>query len=200
MTKFVEWEKTTRLHSPVVVTEKLDGINGAVIVERLDEDISVDNINNSFMHNTTGELFIFDVSAQTRSRLVYPGEDSTGFAHWVAERADQLAVDLGVSPVDGSPAHHFGEFMKKGLKAPKFYLFNTGRWAGVEFNTPDLDVVPVLYEGDYYEGLAEEVLEDLRKNGSRVHPGIPAEGVCIFWRHNQTIMKAFTGLLKKNKV
>lgn len=186
MTEFKAWQKTTRLESPCVISEKLDGANACVVVEEVEEfsllDASITILATNPDDASTARAF--RVSAQSRTRLALPGQDETGIADWVAQRRGRLALDLG-------PGYHYGEFVKgKGLKEPKLFLFNTGRWGGKQFTTPGLDVVPVLYEGNYYEGIVEKYLNDLRENGSWVLDS-PPEGVVIFWKHDQTLKKAY---------
>lgn len=190
--EFKEWPKTSRLESPCVITEKLDGANGCIVIQALSwQSAELAPSEVIVVYDADADQH-YGVVAQSRTRLAFVGKDETGIAVWVRDRADQLVRDLG-------PGWHYGEFMKKGLKAPRFYLFNTGRWGGVDFQTPDLYVVPVLFEGEYREGAALTCLEFLRTNGSLVHPGIPAEGIVIFWKHDQSMKKVYTGLLKKGK-
>jgi hypothetical protein len=195
--EFKAWPKTPRLKSPVTISEKLHGSNGAVIAR-------VGEVHSDF-ELAGEELLSFDIDlfAQTRNRLVTVDDDQTGIAKWVQTNSATLMDDLVYGAlyrgemVKEGIFYHYGEFMKRGHKEPHFYLFNTRRWGAVEFKTPTLKVVPVLYEGEYYEGIVEECLNDLRENGSRVHPGVPAEGVVVYWQHDDTMKKAYTGFIKQ---
>jgi len=184
--KFQAWPKTTRLCSRCVVTEKLHGSNCAIIFHVYDEE--------------DGERTIA-IAAQTRNRLVNIQNDQTGIAAWVLANHETLLHDLVQVDENGlaklGTFYHYGELMTRGHNEPHFYLFNTRRWGASQFLTRTLKTVPVLFEGEYYEGLVEEMLEDLRANGSRVHPGLPAEGVVTFWPGDETMKKSYTGLVKQ---
>src|ERR1700741_5379899 len=122
MIEFESWPKTSRLNSEVIITEKIDRSNCAVIIEA----------------DSYGGYII---GAQSRNRLLTLENDHQGFAQWVQDNHVVLYSLLG-------PGRHFGEWTTKGLKRPKFFLFNTKRWLGVN-STPSgrfigLDCVPVL--------------------------------------------------------
>jgi len=191
--EFKAWPKTSRLKSPVTISEKLHGSNGVVVCQ----------VTTSYAPDDRTPLYSLQLVAQTRNRLVTVDDDQTGVARWVEENQYSLQRDLVLNGHDPSNPpkegvfYHYGEFMTRGHKEPHFYLFNTRRWKDVEFETPTLKVVPVLYEGEYYEGLVEECLNYLRKNGSLVHPGVPPEGVVVYWQHDDTMKKAYTGLVKQ---
>src|SRR4051812_2981949 len=76
---FQAWPKTPRLFRDIVVSEKIDGTNAAVIVT---DD--------------------WEIAAQSRSRLITPVDDNFGFARWVYDNEDGLKDLLG-------PGTHFGE-------------------------------------------------------------------------------------------
>lgn len=193
MPEFQAWPKTTRLKSKCTVSEKLNGSNGALVTV----------VTTSLGPDGVTTLYHVKLYYQTRTRMVTLDDDQTGLAAWAEENRESLKYDLvfnGHNP-DNPPkvgvSYHYGEFMTRGHKEPHFYLFNTRRWSKMQFSTPTLKVVPVLYEGDYYEGLVEEFLEDLRVNGSRVHPELPAEGVVTYWPGDDTMKKSYTGLVKQ---
>ena len=135
--EFVGFPKIPRLNREVVYTEKLDGSNGAIVIE---ED---------------GEIFV-----QSRKRFITPGKstDNHGFAGWVYENATGLIEVLG-------PGRHFGEWYgrgiqrgygvdeKQGWNGKFFALFNTSRWREPDppyppitalDRVPGLTAVPVL--------------------------------------------------------
>jgi hypothetical protein len=158
--EFREWPKIPRWNKPISITEKIDGTNACVIVS---EDLG-------------------GVYAQSRTRLITPGDDNFGFARWVQEHEDELAIGLG-------PGYHYGEWYGAGIQRgygldhKRFALFNADRWA--DERPACCDVVPVLYRGPAgaVEVGVKHVLEDLRQCGSQ----IPAaegfdkpEGVVIF--------------------
>lgn len=176
---FVPWGKTPRLFRDVVVTEKIDGTNGAVIVTE------------------NGGVF-----AQSRNRLVFPNGplgdtiaaevglestgDNAGFASWVYDHADELR-DLG-------PGHHFGEWYGAkigrtyGLGHKRFALFNTGRWAARR--PACCDVVPVLYHGPFSTRAIENVTLTLAVAGSALVPGFGRpEGVIVYHAASRQVFK-----------
>lgn len=154
---FVGWPKIARLFRDCIITEKIDGTNAAVGI--LDD----------------GRIY-----AQSRKRIITPDSDNFGFAAWVAENAGTLLDDLG-------PGLHFGEWWGRGIQRGydlterRFSLFNTTRWAGAEFYTPTLEVVPVLYEGRFNTNSVVSRIEELRSNGSVASPGFDnPEGVVVY--------------------
>lgn len=193
------YPKTSRLFSPVVVTEKVDGTNGCIMITDSPSSLCA-----SFPWNDSpswveipgrgmedGKVW---VSAGSKSRLLDPSSkgDNFGFCKWVHANAYLLFQDLGVG------VHH-GEWAGKGiqrgygLENKKFFLFNTRRFKDAEFMTPDLHTVPVLYEGEYYGTLPYDMEQELSLTGSRVNclssTSIRSEGICIFWSHDNTIKK-----------
>lgn len=194
MIECVEWQKTTRLESPVVISEKIDGANCAVIIqESIDADVYDFSIGIVGPDRPITETVFPDdyytVGAQSRTKIVTPDDDYKGFAAWVLNHAVELVRVLGVG-------RHYGEWFTKG-GAADFYLFNTKRWHDVaKHEVEGLHCVPILYEGDYYEGLIREHLIELRTNGSLIYDG-PAEGVVCFWKHDQSMKKAFTKQVAK---
>lgn len=191
--KHLKWPKITRRDARCTISEKANGSNGALAFQVTD------------VSPTDGrEIYVLDVqmAVQTRTRIVTVDDDQTGIARWAEANRDTLVRDLcyidGSPPVPSDePSYHYGEFMTRGHDEPHFYLFNTRRWTGVKFKTPTLKVVPVLYEGNYSDEIVEKCLEDLRQNGSRIHPGLPAEGVVVYYPSNDTMFKDYTGLVKK---
>lgn len=188
MIPFKAWPKTTRRKSKCTISEKLHGSNGALAFKVTAEI----NTNNVYIINV-------EFAVQTRNRIVTVKDDQTGIAKWAEDNKETLIADLVYFEPVPKPGlyYHYGEFMTRGHKEPHFYLFNTRRWSGIEFATPTLKVVPVLYEGIYYDGIVDECLENLRKYGSQVHPGLPAEGVVIYYQGNDTMFKDYTGLVKQ---
>ena len=165
--EFTSFPKIHRLFRPVVLTEKLDGSNAAVGV--------------------TDEGGVY---AQSRKRLIRPGDDNFGFAAWVAEHEEELRTGLG-------PGLHFGEWWGRGIQRgygldeKRFSLFNTSRWT--DDVRPDCcHVVPVLDELDELDTLAVKyAIRRLQLVGSSAAPGfMNPEGVVIFHAHANTCFKA----------
>lgn len=193
--KFREWPKIGRLNRDIIVTEKIDGTNAAVVIT---ED---------------GRVY-----AQSRTRVLTPQNDNFGFRAWVNENAEALKYALG-------PGTHFGEWWGKGIQRgyglteKRFSLFNTDKWFDktkglYEAYTPEiitvreagvaLGVVPILYSGPWMQVLGykddatsfkmryapEFMIEWLRKEGSVAVPGFAAEGVVVFHKASGTLFKA----------
>lgn len=163
---FRAWPKIARLNREIVVTEKLDGTNAAVVVSE------------------EGEVW-----AQSRTRIITPEDDNYGFAAWVESRAHLLVADLG-------PGFHFGEWWGRGIQrnygmsSRVFSLFNTERWHSSDFLTPDLAVVPVIYSGIFSEDAIEGSLGYLREWGSDAAPGFfNPEGVVVYHTAARTLFK-----------
>lgn len=159
---FKEWPKTPRLNRGMVITEKIDGTNAAIIV------------------TDDGRL-----AAQSRKRLITPGKDTDnyGFAAWAYENAGELVDLLG-------PGHHFGEWWGSGIQRgyglthgeKRFSLFNVNRYKDVTLENVDgLGTVPVLYAGTFSSDRVDATLDDLVQNGSVAAPGFDnPEGVIVF--------------------
>ena len=80
--------------------------------------------------------------------------------------------------------------MNGGLNEKRFYLFNTRRFAGAEFKTKGLGVVPVLYEGPFSHEAVMNAEKDLRTKGSKAAPGfMNIEGLMIFFQHSGNMLK-----------
>jgi hypothetical protein len=156
--EFEAWPKIARLNRGMIITEKIDGTNAAVIIT---ED---------------GE-----VGAQSRTRLITPEQDNYGFAGWVERNREALALNLG-------PGRHFGEWWgagvqrRYGMQEKRFSLFNTHRWYDHDLSmVPQLGVVPLLYRGAFSQDAIEAVLDSLREDGSVAAPGFrDPEGIVIF--------------------
>src|SRR4051812_15171611 len=109
--EFRAFPKISRLQSPIVVTEKIDGTNGIVHV------------------GDDGSVF-----AGSRSQWLIDS-DNYGFGRWVKDNADDLAAMLGPGTHFGE---WFGQGIQRGygLGEKRFYLFQTGRYRDALY--PDL--------------------------------------------------------------
>lgn len=199
ITEFEAWPKTPRYYRDIVVTEKIDGTNGAVCIERFPygefsgtstppEATLVKGTELDEFGNPVDEYLVV---AQSRKRIATPDKDNAGFARWVWDNAALLVDDLG-------PGRHFGEWWGQGIQrnygqsGKYFSLFNTSKWWGVNFSTLQLCVVPVLYQGPHHQDSIEDCLTDLANEGSYV--AAPdwtgkAEGVCIFHTASNKVYK-----------
>ena len=182
--EFTEWPKTTRLFRDMVITEKIDGSNAALRIENLN---TVDTQPNPPIAEVDG----YGIWAQSRKRLIQPGNDNFGFARWAFDNAAELMPLLG-------EGIHFGEWwgsgIQRGYGLPKgekrFSLFNTERHKDIEGFTDLVHRVPVLYEGVFSQQAIEDALFDLRENGSLASPGfMNPEGICIFHSQSRIVQK-----------
>lgn len=154
--EFREFPKIPRLNRDVIITEKIDGTNAAVVV-------------------TDGGVY-----AQSRKRIITPGDDNFGFAGWVAQNAEALASVLG-------PGWHYGEWYGLGIQRGyglterRFALFNPDRYAEAPSQLERVDVVPVLARHTFTDNIVKYALHQLREDGSQLVPGFkPAEGIVVY--------------------
>lgn len=220
--QFKEWPKIGRLNRDIVITEKLDGTNAAVVIVPDDEEVAGPGGGTETV--VTGR---FKVYAQSRTRILTPQSDNFGFRAWVEQNADALIYALG-------PGTHFGEWWGKGIQRgyglteKRFSLFNTDKWFDktkglYEAYTPELvaireagvaiGVVPILYSGPWMQVLGYKddptsfkvryapdfMIEWLRKDGSVAVPGFAAEGVVVFHKASGTLFKATVDADGKHK-
>lgn len=163
--KFPGFKKIARLNRRVVVTEKIDGTNGLI-------HISADGL----------------IQAGSRNRWITPSDDNHGFAKWVEAHKDEL-LQLGAG-------YHYGEWWgagiqrRYGMTKKRFSLFNTNRWTDDTIRPACCGVVPVLFDGSLFDLDLNVILDDLRKNGSRVSPGfMQPEGVVMFHEQGGVMFK-----------
>jgi hypothetical protein len=155
--EFQGWPKTPRLFRDIVVTEKIDGTNAAIIIT---DD---------------------GVGAQSRKRLIDPESDNFGFAQWVWDNSDDLVRLLGPGRHFGE---WWGKGIQRGygLDERRFSLFNTGRYGHIaEESGGLLHTVPVLYQGEFSTPEVEHTLNMLAGRGSQAAPGFDKpEGVVVY--------------------
>jgi len=186
MAEFVDYGKTPRLFRDIVITEKINGTNAAIHIERGEPSDSQDGYV-AGVQTPTGDFY--KVAAQSRKRLITPDNDNFNFARWVVDNAETLVADLGEGV-------HFGEWYGQGIqkafpnmKVKRFALFNVKRWEGVWFNTPELECVPVLYKGDFNEALIRSFISSLRTMGSTIDHTAKAEGIVIYHTAANSVFK-----------
>jgi hypothetical protein len=219
MIEFKAWPKISRLFRDVVITEKIDGTNAAIGIQEFqfgwhvggtdDDGISHDIPENATLVlgplNADDGLPVYEylVYAQSRKRVITPHEDNHGFATWVWEHADSLVHVLG-------GGIHYGEWWGSGINRGyglpsgehRFSLFNTSRWGylrepvGVEQKTQSLidvglDVVPILYQGEFSTLAVKSTMEQLRLGGSEAAPQfMQPEGIVVFHTAANAMFKA----------
>lgn len=183
---FIAFPKLHRLmRGAWIISEKLDGTNACVQIEQQ----PVTGWPEEYDRDNAVQIGAdwYKVQAQSRKRLIYPGDDNYGFAAWTQENAGQLVRALG-------PGAHFGEWWGQGIQRrygmdrKLFSLFNTGRWGEVlavhEDKTPvaGLRVVPRLATIPAHDAVVfEEITDRLKFTGSFAAPGfMNPEGVVVF--------------------
>jgi hypothetical protein len=211
---FEAMPKIARLNKDVIVTEKIDGTNAQIYIERVpvadigfsteaesqanpfpipEEVVAVKMLSN-------GDHLL--LRAGSKNRWLKPGADNFGFFAWASEHFEQLfTLGEGV---------HRGEWWGKGvqrgygLTGKRFSLFNVSRW--VDSTDPDgyraplgegqsyapacCHVVPIMGSGPGFEDIATG-LYMLQQNGSLAAPGfMEPEGVCVFHTGSGTYYKA----------
>lgn len=166
---FEPWPKIPRLNRDIVITEKIDGTNAAVII------------------TDDGQ-----VGAQSRTRLITPDADNFGFARWVYDNAEALADAFG-------PGRHFGEWWGSGIQRgygltkgeKRFSLFNVNRYADVDLSSLEgVALVPTLYVGPFTTEAVAGSVAELAALGSLAARGfMRPEGVVVFHTAAQTVFK-----------
>lgn len=160
---FEEFPKIARLNRECIITEKIDGTNGQILI------------------SDDGEI-----TAASRSRIITPGDDNFGFATWVADNADQLR-ELGPGRHFGE-WWGSGIQRKYGQDTKRFSLFNSARWG--EIRPSCCGVVPVLFKGLFSTTVVEDCLAKLREHGSVAAPGfMKPEGIVVWHIAAQTGFK-----------
>lgn len=210
MSEFKAWPKTPRLNKNMVVTEKIDGTNACVNIQPATPVLRADGSEypgnprlfpgeTVGMHEIEGILYV--VTAQSRNRVITPGDDNYGFAGWVQGNAQALVETLGAG-------YHFGEWWGSGINrgygysnGERFFsLFNTAKWSGVDLSAvPNMRVVPVLYEGEFDTERVRYELGELLDGGSYVAPDyMNPEGVCVYHEAARQVFKLLPDPLPKS--
>lgn len=182
--EFVKWPSTPRLFKDCVVTEKIDGTNACVVIEKVTKETSFTSVDDAKeVIGKDGDWYL--IYAQSRNRFVTPKNDNAGFAMWVYEHANELVNFLG-------EGHHFGEWFGKGIQRgyglsdKRFALFNSHRWGFLSDpeaapDIPGLVVVPVLYQGPFDTEVIKDMFSGLLSMGSEAVPGfMKPEGIVVY--------------------
>lgn len=198
---FEPFGKIPRLNRDIVITEKIDGTNAAIVITPYFEidhfSYEVDGVLVTELHKPdearlvgvgSKDGVVYAVFTQSRNRFITPKNDNYGFAGWVARNVDGLVQALG-------EGRHFGEWWGSGIQRgygrtngdKSFSLFNTKRWGTDDgaladlYAVPGLDVVPVLYEGPFSQDAINAEMTALRIGGSIAQPGFTKpEGIVVF--------------------
>jgi hypothetical protein len=153
--EFTPFPKMARLSREIIITEKIDGTNGQILIT---ED---------------GEI-----KAGSRNRWITIKDDNYGFAKWVLENKEEL-LKLGVGRHYGE---WWGKGIQRGynIQEKRFSLFNTQRWEGKEL-PKCVSLVPVIHKGNFSSSAISLILNDLEKHGSIAAPGfMNPEGIVIY--------------------
>lgn len=192
MTDFVPWAPIPRLFRDVTITEKIDGSNGQVLIERY-EGQDYDPDNTCVFYDGIIEWI---VKAGSRKRWLSPGKtsDNFGFADWAWGNAEELVRILG-------PGRHYGEWwgsgIQRGYGLPNgekwFSLFNADRWheveiyGGSDWAPINLSTVPIIGKFAFSTENVDKVIEELKLYGSFL-PQAPdysdPEGIVV--RHDKS--------------
>jgi hypothetical protein len=192
MIEFQGWPKTPRLFRDMIISEKIDGTNAAVVIEEATENV----IPSMAIAQIVGPV-VYNVAAQSRKRLITPEQDNFGFARWVWDNAAALVELLG-------EGRHFGEWWGQGIQRgygldhKRFSLFNVKRYgplletaAASDQALPGLRLVPTLYEGPFDTAQVYVQLDSLNVLGSRAAPGFDKpEGVIVYHHALNGVFKA----------
>lgn len=163
---FESFQKIPRYYRDIVITEKIDGTNGQILIPE----------GGATFLTTGGQLLPFLVGS--RNRWIFPESDNHGFAKWAYLNAMDI-LQLG-------PGHHFGEWWGAGIQRgygqaiKRFSLFNTGRW--LDKTLPKgIELVPILYHGPHKESAITDTIDGLRAYGSIAASNyMQPEGIVIF--------------------
>lgn len=169
--EFQEFPKMARFSREVIVTEKIDGTNAAVVIE--------DGLIGETPPNAITKIGNMNIYAQSRTRFITPQDDNAGFARWVVEHAEEL-LKLGAG-------RHFGEWYGSGiqrnygLQEKRLALFNVSRWDDEAVRPACCHVVPTLWRGNFSDLDAGLLLGELDAFGSQAVPGfLRPEGIVVF--------------------
>jgi hypothetical protein len=168
---FEPFPKIPRLSRECVITEKIDGTNGQILIELADVATQEDE-----------QRIEYVVWAGSRNRWLTEKEDNHGFYKWVDANKEQLCLELGIG-------RHYGEWWGTGINkrypgAPKtFSLFNVDRWQ--EPKEQGLltlcQVVPILSRCEFNTKAIEDEVLWLASHGSVAWPECKdPEGVVVF--------------------
>ncbi len=188
---FKKFPKISRLQSPVIITEKIDGTNGLIYI------------------GPEG-----DVYAGSRNRWLSIEDDNYGFARWVDLHSTVLRDTLDVG-------WHYGEWFGQGiargygLDHKRFYLFAVDRYPDLRDNNDlvlpggtQLGVVPVMMRSVQFDPLLhiQECINkfadtaELGPGRSNINNFPRPEGFCIFFEHNHMILKVVLDKHDEKKV
>lgn len=175
--EFKAFEKIPALHKiEMSITQKCHGSNALVAIEEVtDINSSTERLEELVEH----DMKVYRIRAGSRTRWIYPSDDNYGFAAFVNKNKEEFVSKLG-------PGRHFGEWTGLGINSGEgldkkvLVLFNFWECPPERPLPPNTVVVPVLYQGALDLTKIDEVMLDLKTNGSKLCPGfMRPEGVVI---------------------
>lgn len=166
--KFPKMPRLGNKRDEIIITEKVDGTNGQILIE-------ADDYGNCMY-----------VGSRNRWLNATKQGDNYGFYKWADENYDEL---LGLGP-----GRHYGEWWGQGIQRAydksdrTFSIFNTRRPADT---LPDcVKQVPILYHGPNTPGAIKDTIADLWDQGSRLcDHWFKPEGVVIYFVALRQAMK-----------
>lgn len=153
---FEAFPKIPRLESEsIVVTEKIDGTNAQLLI--------------------TGT----DLYVGSRTRWITPEVDNYGFARWAYENKEEL--------LKLRPGRYYGEWWGNGIQRTydqerkNFSFFHYPEPFPVDFNLQNVDVVPMLYTGQFDFGMIQRCIDEMKEHGSYAAKGfMKPEGIMVY--------------------
>ena len=192
--EFKPFPKMARLRRDCIITEKIDGTNASIYIgPYISGDAQCIGI--QYTENVPLGMWV-----GSRNRWITLADDNFGFARWAYDHTSEL-FGLG-------EGHHFGEWWGSGIQrgygfknGERFFsLFNATRWVehdkptyAIEQDNPKAEpkftehapacckVVPVLYNGIFNTGIANDTIDDLKLGGSIAAIGYNnPEGIVVY--------------------
>ncbi len=161
------------------ITQKIHGTNAQITIEEVtvNQPVEASGVGHFVDDEQGGKQYALYVGCRTR--WITREEDNFGFARFVYENKAELIEKLG-------PGTHFGEWAGPGINSGEgltqktFVLFDHWRYPPERPLPPQTVVVPVLYKGPIDATKIDEVMADLKANGSKLALGfMRPEGVVI---------------------
>ena len=198
---FQGFPKIPRLFRDIVITEKIDGTNGQIVIDDV-ESIPQEEYEELYgvpiLYSYDEQAKRIAIRAASRNRYLTLNSDNYGFAKWVLENGSSLA-ELGVG-------RHFGEWWGQGiqrgygLKEKRFSLFNVSKWCDDEKRPECCHVVPILYRGPFEMWKVRNVMDCL-EGQSHAAPGFnKPEGIVVYHTAGNVLFKATYENDEKGKV
>jgi hypothetical protein len=176
--EFKSFEKIEKLNKiEMTITQKIHGSNAQILIVEKENVWAWGTFPDEVFTEVNSKFYL--VRAGSRNRWVFVGDDNYGFAAFVEANKKELIEKLGVGK-------HFGEWTGPGINSGEgltektFVLFDWWKFPPERLLPPQCKVVPVLYRGHFDIKKIDEVMEDLKTNGSKLVSGfMRPEGIVI---------------------